>query len=157
MTSGIYRIDLGNDWFYIGSAVDLKKRESEHRRRLKRKNHGNQIMQNVWNKNTIFEFTILERCTKDELLKCEQRYLDKHFDEPKNVNICSISGSILGYIHTPEARKKMSDAAKFRPPPSAETRAKMSAANKRKLVSAETRAKMSMAIKAYHARKAQAA
>lgn len=48
-----------------------------------------------------------------------------------------------GMTRSPEARSRMSDAVKNRPPVSPETRAKMSAARKGKKHSPETKAKMS--------------
>lgn len=98
LNSGVYRIELGNGWFYIGSAVNLRKREREHRSGLKRGKHCNIKMQNVWNKHNTFEFTILEECAIDDLIIHEQIYLDKHFNDEKNVNICSTAGSTLGVI-----------------------------------------------------------
>jgi group I intron endonuclease len=145
-TSGIYRIDLGNDWFYIGSSVDLKKRNSEHYRRLKRQSHENYKMQNIWNKYQLLDFIILEQCTKHELLNREQFYLDQYFDNPKNVNICSTAQSWLGNVHSAETKAKISATSKGRIP-SVSTRAKMSAAGKGKPKSAETRIKMSKAAK----------
>ena len=144
--SGIYRIDLGNGWFYIGSSVDLKKRNSEHHRRLKRKSHENFKMQNIWNKYQVLDFIILEQCTKYELLNREQFYLDQYFDNPKNVNICLTAQSWLGNVHSAETKAKISATSKGRIP-SASTRAKMAAAGKGKPKSAETRIKMSKAAK----------
>lgn len=144
--SGIYRIDLGNNWFYIGSSVDLKKRNNEHYRRLKRQSHENYKMQNIWNKYQLLDFIILEQCTKHELLNREQFYLDQYFDNPKNVNICSTAQSWLGNVHSAETKAKISASSKGRIP-SVSTRAKMSAAGKGKPKSAETRIKMSKAAK----------
>jgi group I intron endonuclease len=171
VTSGIYRIDLGNGWFYIGSAVDLKRRESEHRRSLKRKDHANRQMQNCFNKYQIFNFVILIECSIDELLNREQAYLDTNFNHYKNVNLTPTAGSPLGYNHTADAKAKMSAMRKGKTLSaetkakmseakrniSAQTRAKMSAASKGRIPSAETRAKLSAAAKAYYFRKAQAA
>ncbi len=145
-TSGIYRIDLGNGWFYIGSAVNLKQRENRHRSGLKCKNHDNGKMQNVWNKYGIFKFTILEQCRKNELLNREQFYLDQYFNDAKNVNINPTAGSMVGYTHTAKTLVKLSAASKGRIP-SADTRAKMSAAGKGKSKSMEHRAKISIANK----------
>ena len=145
-TSGIYRIDLGNGWFYIGSAVNLKQRENRHRSGLKCKNHDNGKMQNVWNKYGIFKFTILEQCRKNELLNREQFYLDQYFNDAKNVNINPTAGSMVGYTHTAKTLVKLSAASKGRIP-SADTRAKMSAAGKGKSKSMEHRAKISEANK----------
>jgi len=171
VTSGIYRIDLGNDWFYIGSAVNFAKRKKEHRTDLKRKVHCNNKMQNCWNKYRVFNFIVLEECAKDYLIVREQFYLDQHFNDKKNVNLAPTAGSPLGYKHSTKARENMSIAQKgrvisvehrakisashkLRAPHSAETRAKMSASQKGRIVSAETRAKM---VAAWVVRKAQAA
>lgn len=142
MTSGIYRIDLGNGWFYIGSAVNLKRREREHRRRLKDKSHHNQKMKNIWKKHSVFKFTILEQCTVNELISQEQIYLDKHFNDIKNINFLPKAGSALGVVRSLEYRAKMS-AAKKGTVLSAETRAKLSACRKGKKHSVEARAKIS--------------
>jgi len=179
VTSGIYRIDLGNGWFYIGSAANLKRRETEHRTELKFEKHCNKRMQNCWNKYGVFKFTTLEECDKSKLLKREQTYLDQHFNDQKNVNLALIAGNpMLGRKHSAETRAKMSAAAKLRAscsvsdeakanmsaaqklraPHSAETRAKMSAANKGRVRSAEACANMSAATSAAWAvRKAEAA
>ena len=144
--SGIYRIELGNEHFYIGSAVDLDRRKREHCREMKRGVHPNKIVQHCWNKYGVFEFTVLEECVKDGLIVREQFYLDQHCDNPKNVNLVSTAGSTLGYKHSAETCAKMS-ASKKGVPKSAETRAKISAAKKGHKHSAESRAKMSAANK----------
>jgi group I intron endonuclease len=143
-TSGIYRIDLGNGWFYIGSAQNLERRKRQHRSALDRKDHFNRVMQRCWNKYGIFEFVILQKCATDELIIYEQTHLDKHFDNPRNVNLASTAGSSLGNIHSIETKAKMSAAGKRRRQ-SAETRAKISAKLTGRVLSVETRAKMSEA------------
>ena len=145
-TSGIYRIDLGNDWFYIGSAASLRHRKSKHRGDLERKVHSNQIMQRCWNKYGIFKFMVLEECAIDELIICEQIHLDKHFDNPKNANIARIAGSSLGVTRSDETRAKISAAGKNR---SVEHRARLSAASKGRFVSDEARAKISAGLTGY--------
>ena len=127
--SGIYRIELGNGWFYIGSAVDLRRRRREHLRTLNFKIHVNSHMQNRWNKYSIFEFVVLEECEINELILREQAFLDIYFADPKNINLAPTAGSCLGRVH------------------SVETRAKMSASRKGKVFSAETKAKISAACK----------
>ena len=144
--SGIYQVNLGNGWFYIGSAIDLTRRKREHLRTLKFKIHVNSHMQNCWNKYSIFEFVILEECEITQLLLREQFFLDIHFDDPKNVNLQPIAGSCLGQVRSAETRAKMS-AWQIGKVHSAETRAKISAANKGKVHSAEHRAKNSAAKK----------
>lgn len=144
--SGIYRIDLGNGYFYIGSAVNLARRERDHRSQLRVDNHGNQIMQNCWNKYQIFQFTILEECEISELLSREQFWIDIFFCDPKNANIAPNAGSSLGVVHSHQARANMSAWQKGKPK-SAETRAKISAANKNRVHSYQARAKMSVVSK----------
>ena len=144
--SGIYRIELGNGYFYIGSSVDLAKREHEHRANLRQGNHDNQVVQNCWNKYGVFDFTVLEVCEKSELLLREQVWIDKNFSDPKNTNIAPTAGSSLGYKHSTEALAKIS-AAKKGVPLSAEHCAKISAANKGVPMSAEHYAKLSAARK----------
>ena len=142
--SGIYRIELGNGYFYIGSSVDLAKREHEHRANLRQGNHDNQVVQNCWNKYGVFDFTVLEVCEKSELLLREQVWIDKNFSDPRNTNIAPTAGSSLGYKHSTEALAKISAVAQNR---SEDTRLNMSAAQKGKTHSAETKDKMSAALK----------
>lgn len=140
--SGIYRIELGNGWFYIGSSVNLKDRKNKHKSTLLRLRHDNQRMQNCWNKYKIFEFTILENCVKHKLLEREQAYLDIYFNDEKNVNIASVAGHpMLGRKHSAEARKNMSNSQKGKTL-SAEHCANMSAAHKGKPLSPEHSAKV---------------
>jgi len=146
MDSGIYRIDLGNGHFYIGSSVNLARREGKHLRDLRRANHCNIKMQNCWNKYGVFEFTVLEVCSEIDLLVCEDTYLKTHFSDPKNVNLAPTAGSTLGYKHSDEHKAKTSAASKGRVC-SVETRAKISAACKGRVVSAEARVNMCAAQK----------
>ena len=140
--SGIYRIELGNGNFYIGSAVNLVRRERDHRSDLLRCDHSNRIVQNCWNKYGVFEFIVLEECEIYELLLREQFWIDAHFCDPNNANLAPTAGSSLGVVHSAEARANMSASSKGRPK-SAETRAKMSAWQKGRPKSAEHRAKTS--------------
>ena len=140
--SGIYKIALGNSWFYIGSAINLKKREGEHYRELKRGIHHNPKMQSIWNKYNTFEFILLEECAIDNLIVREQIFIDQYFNDSKCVNIAPIAGSSFGIVRSAETRAKISAAWKFRAPPSTETIAKMSAASKGRVHSLETKAKI---------------
>lgn len=146
--SGIYRIELGNGWFYIGSTKNLILREKQHQRELKLGSHKNNIAQSCWNKYQVFEFVILENCVISNLISREQFYLDKHFHNPKNVNICRVAGSVMtGLTHSAESRKKMSNARQLRKPASIETREKMSASMKGRVFSASHCAKLSSAAR----------
>lgn len=139
LKSGVYRIDLGNGWFYVGSACDLKRREGQHRSDLERKKHRNRIVQNVFNKYGAFEFIVLGRHPIDEILRYEQELLDEHCPHDKCANIATTAGSRLGVKHSDSARAKMSAASKNMSPTH---RARLSAARMGKRHSDATRAKM---------------
>lgn len=116
MASGIYRIDLGSGWFYIGSTANLKTRKAAHLWELRKQCHRSPKVQSIWNKYGEFEFNVLELCSVDELLQKEQRLLDSHFTNPKNANLMPVAGSPMkGRKHTPEAILNMSIAAKNSP------------------------------------------
>lgn len=147
--SGVYRIDLGGGWCYVGSAQDLERRERQHLRHLRRGEHCNIIAQRAYNKYGEFSFTVLGRYPVDEILRREQDLLDEHHSDPKCANILPTAGSPLGMKHTDEARAKMSRAQKGtkRPPRTPEWCAKISAGKKGKEHSPEARANMSAAQK----------
>lgn len=122
---GIYRIDLGNDWFYIGSSNNLRKRESHHRSALRRGVHRNKIAQRAYKKYGEFLFTVLGHYSEDCLLQQEQILLDLHRKNPKCVNVAITAGS-------PNKGRKFS----------AEHRAKMSIAQTGKKLTMEHREKL---------------
>ena len=113
-SSGIYRINLGNGWFYIGSSANMGRRRGQHLCQLVAQKHGNQKMQRVYDKYQIFEFEILFECPVDELLSKEQVLIDAHFTDGKCANICPTAGSPLGMKHSPETRAKMSSSSRRR-------------------------------------------
>ena len=113
-SSGIYRINLGNDWFYIGSSANMGRRKRNHLSELVAQKHCNQKMQRVYDKYQIFEFEILFECPVDELLSKEQVLIDAHFTDGKCANICPTAGSPLGMKHSPETRAKMSSSSRRR-------------------------------------------
>jgi group I intron endonuclease len=88
--SGIYKIvNTKNDKFYIGSAVDIKKRWDRHKNALKKNKHENIHLQRAYNKygEDVFICETIEE-TKDLLLR-EQHYLDtlKSYDFTIGYNI----------------------------------------------------------------------
>lgn len=77
--AGIYQICCqATGKIYIGSAVNLKKRWSEHRRSLRRGKHANSHLQSAWNKygEAVFSFAVLEYTDVSNLLKAEQEWID---------------------------------------------------------------------------------
>ena len=112
---GIYSIQsLGHpSRIYIGSSVNIKKRWKIHINNLRLNKHVNRKLQNHYNKYTEcdLKFTILKECLKEDLIKEEQRFIDKlnpYF------NICKVAGSLLGHRHSIETKDKLSKIAKKR-------------------------------------------
>ena len=106
--SGIYQINLGNGYFYIGSAQNLNSRIRAHKNRLAAQQHHNPKMQAVWNEHQVFDYVVLEICEKSQLLIREQVYLDKHFDDAKNINMALVAGHpMMGRKQSDETKAKI--------------------------------------------------
>ena len=150
---GIYKItNTVTRKFYIGSAVNIKRRWAYHRSQLGANKHGNRHLQNSWNKHgeDSFTFEVLEYCGKERLIEREQFYID---NEKPAYNISPTAGSSLGVKHTDEAKRKISEANKgekhafYGKHHTDETKRKMSETNKGKVFSDETKRKISEANK----------
>ena len=127
---------------YIGSAVRIARRWIEHRCHLRNGTHHAIKLQNSWNKygEAAFSFEVLEIVlSPDQLVPAEQRWFDQ---ERPIFNSTLTAGSCLGFKHSAETRKKVSEALRKRAAPSAETRAKLSKAKKGIPLSPEHRLKM---------------
>jgi len=111
MKSGIYTIiNQVNGKFYVGSAVNFRKRWLLHRSNLNNETHPNRHLQHAWNKygEENFYFGIIEPVeNKEDLLGREQYWMDLLKPE---YNICTTAGSSLGYKHRDESRQKISEA-----------------------------------------------
>ena len=145
--SGIYRIrNLTNNKFYIGSAVNLKKRKNQHFHYLRNNKHHNKPLQNSYNKygESSFIFEIMCFCYKEDLIKNEQFYIDKY--KPQ-YNICRIAGNTLGRKPTEETILKMKIThSKRNCKHSEETKLKMSISAKGKVISEQQRIKISKTL-----------
>jgi len=112
--SGIYRIyNTIDNKFYIGSALNFRKRFDKHISDLGKNKHHNLRLQNSYNLHgyEYFKFAILEIIdNKLDLLEREQYYLDTLNPNNPNIgyNICGIAGSRLGVTMNEEARLKKS-------------------------------------------------
>ena len=158
--SGIYRIKniITNDC-YVGSSVNIERRWKQHHRRLKKNTHDNQYMQNAYNKygTDAFKYEILEICPAELILEREQERLNS---KSYAYNICTVAGSTAGRVLSAEHKARISAANKGKTSHrsgqkiSAEHKAKIGAANKGKGSphSAETRAKISAAAKRRYAK-----
>lgn len=108
--SGIYKWENKiSGEFYIGSAVDLKKRMSEYYREsyITHPSRGKSIICFALVKYgySNFSLSILEYCDRTEVISREQYYLD--LLNP-SYNILKYAYSSEGYKHTLEAIQKMS-------------------------------------------------
>lgn len=129
--SGIYQwINRINSKTYIGSSVNLSRRFYEYYN-LSHLEKSKMVISKALLKYgyASFSLEILEYCDRSILLKREQFYIDLLSPE---YNINPKAASRLGTSHTPETRKKMSDAKKgsnhplYGKTPSDETKKRMS-------------------------------
>jgi hypothetical protein len=162
---GIYVIICwANGAVYVGSSVDIGDRWNEHHRQLRGEYHHCQYLQNAWNKygEAAFEFGVYKEmpgASPQELIDAEtevwelwegDRFSDVRPDLPPSCNpevaakiskalkgrrlslehVAKVKASNLGKTRSSETKARMSAANKRRPPPSPETRAKISAALK---------------------------
>lgn len=142
--SGIYEIvNTINGHRYIGSAVNIQQRWSQHIHYLNNNKHHSRHLQSAWNLYgaDAFEFSVIEACFIFALIFREQHYLNTLKPE---YNISPTAGSQLGTRRTAETRANMSAARQYVSP---ETRAKMSAARKGTKLSADAKANLSVILK----------
>ena len=117
MKMGIYKIiNVVNNKFYLGSAVNFSRRKTRHFSELRTNKHNNSKLQNAWNKygEASFVFAIVEEVQdKALLLEVENRWLKEHVGKDYCYNIgvdatapmLGMSGEASptwGYKHTPE-------------------------------------------------------
>jgi group I intron endonuclease len=158
MNQGIYKIiNVVNNKFYVGSAVNLRKRKSRHFSELRTGKHKNRHLLAAWNKygEQAFVFVVVEEVEERErLLEAENRWLKEHVGKEYCYNIgtdatapaLGMTGELSptwGYRHTDSARAQIGVHSKGRAhtpesrekirqfligkPKSAEVRAKISA------------------------------
>ncbi len=107
--SGVYKIvNTKTGKIYIGSSVDLKRRERVHFNSLKRGNHENSHLQNAYNKHgkDNFVFEVIEEINKEYNIEREQHWINQNsFNELYNIN--PTAGSFLGRTHSDETKLKI--------------------------------------------------
>lgn len=108
--SGVYKITIGDNLVYIGSAVNLFSRESAHRTKLVKLKHGNPYMQHAWNKYGVMSFEVIEYCDAKDCLSTEQKHLDEVFGQECCMNILPTAGSRYGFKASAESCKKLSES-----------------------------------------------
>lgn len=173
MNCGIYKIlNTKNGKVYIGSSMNLRKRQLEHFRYLNRGSHHSILLQRSYIKHGFdnFRFCIVELCKKEKsiLLEREQYHMDLYNSyDPKfgyNVRIKANSNAglkasdetklkqslaKLGKSQTLEHRQNVSKALKGREGkiPSLETRIKLSESHKGHVHSDEHKLNIGLSLK----------
>ncbi len=104
---------------YVGSAaLCLVRRAAQHRNQLRRGKHINKHMQAAWGKHggDSFICEVVEITTADKAVEREQFWIDyyKSYLPANGYNRAPKAGSNLGVQHTPETRKKFSEALRKR-------------------------------------------
>ena len=160
MARGIYKIiNVVNNKFYVGSAVDLKRRKSRHFSELRNGKHNNRHLQAAWLKygEEAFVFVVAEALTDDaDLLAAENVWLKEHVGKEHCYNIgvdataphLGMSGPLSptwGHKHTEDAKLRIGIASKARVQ-SEEEKTKRRATMRGKPQSAEVRAKISATL-----------
>lgn len=160
MARGIYKIiNVINNKFYVGSAVDLKRRKTRHFCELRNNKHNNKHLQAAWLKygEQSFVFVVVEDLSPEaDLLAAEDIWLKEHVGKEYCYNIgvtatapsLGMSGELSptwGYKHTDEAKAIISATSTGRVQ-SAETIKKKVAYLIGKPKSAEVRAKISATL-----------
>src|SRR5258706_4141008 len=91
MARGIYKIiNVVNNKFYVGSAIDCKRRKTRHFSELRNGVHKNRHLQAAWNKygEQAFVFVVVENYAMDtDLLQIENRWLQEHVGKEYCYNI----------------------------------------------------------------------
>jgi group I intron endonuclease len=109
--SGIYCIrNIKNDKIYIGQSTNIASRFREHRSNLKNNRHGNQHLQNSWNKygELNFSFEILEKCDIKDLDDREQYFIKYYKSNIKNYGYNYESGGHKNKMLSDDTKKKIS-------------------------------------------------
>ena len=102
MAMGIYKIiNVVNNKFYIGSAVNFSRRKTRHFSELRTGKHNNSKLQNAWNKygELAFVFVVVEEVTdKALLLETENRWLKEHVGNDYCYNLgADATAPMLGF------------------------------------------------------------
>lgn len=110
--SGIYAIkNISTGHLYFGQAKNISRRKSQHLSSLRNNKHGNQHLQNAWNKygESDFEFYVVEKCDEDLLDEKEMYYINKYNTTDRNFGYNIESGGNANKILGKEQRRKISE------------------------------------------------
>lgn len=114
---GVYMIsiktDCGREYLYVGQSMDCQKRFLQHERSIRKGNHKNKKMQNVFNKYKNIEFEILEVCLEELLCEYESWWLNEMYGKEFCMNLAFDSEvPARGLRRSQESKLKMSKAKK---------------------------------------------
>lgn len=140
---GIYKLIINNN-LYVGSAVDLVKRLRCHLNDLLANRHDNIHLQRAYNKYQSIDFDVIELVDEICLLTDREQYFIDSI-QPR-YNIAPKAGSMLGFRHSDESKKLISEVQKGKKL-SPEACKKMSLARQGIKLSDKTRLKISEAKK----------
>jgi len=162
MAQGIYKIiNVVNNKFYVGSAVDFTARKRRHWWALRNQRHANKHLQAAWNKygEQSFTFVIVEELeVGTDILAAETVWLKEHVGKEYCYNLGTEAIAFTRgwsgeknpmwgktFKHTAEAKAKISNASKARIQ-SEEEKAKRRESMKGHFVATETKLKISAAV-----------
>lgn len=116
LQSGIYKIvNQASGKCYVGSAVNIKRRWSEHKAYLRGKYHHSQHLQRAWDLHgeDAFCFEVIEFVETLKLIEREQHWIDVlHAYGKSGYNVSPKAGSSLGIKRSDETRQRISQAKK---------------------------------------------
>jgi group I intron endonuclease len=119
-TPSIYQIrHIESGKVYVGSAVDPRRRKSDHFKCLRKGAHHSRHLQRAWNKygEDAFVFEIIEPVLfVEDLIIREQYWIDtlRAADRKHGFNICLTAGSALGTKRSNETLLLQSEVTKAR-------------------------------------------
>lgn len=162
MARGIYKIiNVVNNKFYVGSAVDFTRRKRVHWWNLRRGKHANKHLQSAWGKygEDSFKFLIVEELPDDaDLLAAENIWLKEHVGKDYCYNLATDATApttgwsgeknpMYGktFSHTEDAKARIAAAASSRVQTD-EEKAKRRKSMKGHHISAATKAKISATL-----------
>lgn len=158
MKMGIYKIiNVVNNKFYVGSAVNFSRRKTRHFSELRTGKHNNRYLQAAWNKHgeAAFVFAVVEEVQdKSVLHEVENRWLKEHVgkDYCYNIGVDAVAPTLgwsgeksptWGRKRTPEELAAQCWKGRTH---TEEAKAKISASLKGHELSAVTRAKISATL-----------
>lgn len=109
----IYRIEnVATGGFYVGSAVNHRRRKWEHWASLKKGTHHCAALQKAWNEfgEDAFEFVVMEEIPDDDLLHVEDTYLLSNATVPDCYN--TALSTLTSVASQPDVRAKISATLK---------------------------------------------